>query len=92
VTKGRSVAVCAHGPPSVGASVMVVHESAEAHVLLPPSQVQKIWPSFVQVTMTQRIQYTMCHGKVVMSFKARPPEFTALWLDPTMPPPIRLPV
>jgi hypothetical protein len=71
---------------------MVVHESAEAHVLLPPSQVQKIWSSFVQVTMTQRIQYTMCHGKVVMSFKARPPEFTALWLDPTMPPPIRLPV
>jgi hypothetical protein len=36
--------------------------------------------------MTQHIRYAMCHGKVVMSFKARPPEFAGLWLDPAVPP------
>jgi hypothetical protein len=36
---GCSVAVCTIGPPLVGASVMVVREPIEAHVLLPLSQV-----------------------------------------------------
>jgi hypothetical protein len=52
VVEGCSVAICAHGPPSVGASVMVVHKLTDAHVLLPPSQVLLTRPSSVQVAMT----------------------------------------
>jgi hypothetical protein len=86
------VAVCAHGPPSVGASVMVVCESTDAPVLLPPSEVLVTRPSFVQVAMTQCIRYVMCHGKMVMSFKVRPPEFAALGFGPAVLPSVSQPV
>jgi hypothetical protein len=52
VAEGRSVAVCALGPSLVGASVMVVHELIEAHVLLPSSQVPETSLSSVYVAMT----------------------------------------
>jgi hypothetical protein len=55
VAKECSVAVCAHGPLSVGALVMVVREPTEDHVLLPSSQVLEIWPSSIQVTVTKHI-------------------------------------
>jgi hypothetical protein len=83
--EGRSVAVYAHDPPSVGASVMVVHEPTDAHVLLPPSQVSVTRSSSVQVAMTQCIRYAMCHGNVVISFKVRPLEFAALEFGPVVP-------
>jgi hypothetical protein len=55
VMEGRSVAVCALGPPLVGASMMVVREPIEAHVLLPSSQVPDTRSSSIQVAMTQCI-------------------------------------
>jgi hypothetical protein len=86
VAEGRSVAVSTHGPPSVGASVMVVHEPTNALVLLSSSQVSVTKLSSVEVTMTQCIRYVMCHGKVVMSFTVRAPEFAALGFGPAVPP------
>jgi hypothetical protein len=85
------VAVCALGPLLVGASMMVVHELTEAHVLLPSSQVPETSLSSVYVAMTQCIQFAMCHSKVVMSFMARPHVLVALGLGSTVPPRLTYP-
>jgi hypothetical protein len=87
VAERCSVAVCTPGPLLAGASVLVVRDPTEAHVLLPSSQALETRSSFVQFAMTQCFQYAMCHGKVVMSFKARSPEFVALGLGSAVPPP-----
>jgi hypothetical protein len=55
VAEGCSVAVSTHGPPLVGASVMVVRELTNALVLLSSSQVPVTRLSSVEVTMTQCI-------------------------------------
>jgi hypothetical protein len=68
-----SSAIC---PPLVGASVVVVREPTEAQVLLSWSQ--------ESVIMTCWISYATCHGKVVKSFKAKPPELAALKLGSTV--------
>jgi hypothetical protein len=88
VAERCSVAVCTPGPLLAGASVLVVRDPTEAHVLLPSSQALETRSSFVQFAMTQCFQYAMCHGKVVMSFKARSPEFVALGLGSAVPPPL----
>jgi hypothetical protein len=72
-TEVRLVVVRTPGPPLVGAWVVVRHPT-KVQVLLSSSQESVTSSSSAWVAMTQCISYAKCYGKVVKSFKARPPK------------------